>query len=386
MRILNGKPGRRLTAARLAVCVLLAAAATGALNTASSACGGATHHVIVDMAYTALDKPAYPGLTQLLQTFPEATDGGSVFPDFGYAPMIFGSDEQYWRDMAEDAHSLAFRKAYLEYVRSIFRQPQSDDDRRTITFLFGLIAHQEADNPWHPHTGPVPGFLPEAMWRDGNTENQVELGSDSFANIEYGEQLFEAAWFFPLGAVQAAYRAIGHEVVQSPMRAGIDAMAALHTLEKGWGYPYYWASLVDLPWTHSNLLTYAEGGMQDGANHTALAWQLAWKDLSSWRSFLPSIRRGSTTSPAGGLQDRANPTANAGQQPGDESRPTGHSGQPVPRVMLLAQQLLKEGAVKTHSRLENGNLFIDRVEIVDQQRVDELTRQMLPELSEPGSR
>ncbi len=387
MRILNGRLAR-LSAARLALCVLLALAATGGLSAASSACGAATHHVIVDLAYDAVDKQAYPTLGLMIGAFPDAADGGAIFPDYGYGYLLCADAacQQYYRDMAEDAHGAAFIKAYLEQVRGLFRQPRSDDDRRTVMFLFGLIAHREADNPWHFGVGSAAGFLSEAMRIDGNNESTVEIGSDIFVSNDYSEGSYSDTWFFPMDAIRAAYRAIGHEVTDTSLTIGLVQLAALHSSTKSIAWASEWAYKLDLPWTHDNLLSYPVGGMQDGANHTALAWQQAWDELSTWRYFMPSIGRGSATSPAAEMQDMANPTANAGHQTGDESRPTGHSGQPAPRLMLLGQQLLKEGAVRVHSRLENGNLFIDRVEIVDQQRVDQLVREMLPELPAPSSR
>ncbi|HSR32733.1 MAG TPA: zinc dependent phospholipase C family protein, partial [Anaerolineae bacterium] len=338
-KVFHGALGRRFPAARLALCVILVTVTTGGLTTASSACGGAIHHEIVDMAWGALDKPAYPGLATLLANYHPATEAGAVFPDFGYG-MPF--DQEYWAHLANDAHSPEFQRAYLETVRGIFRQPGNEDHLRTITFLFGVIGHNEADNPWHFDSGGVQSFLNAAMHIDENDHTSVEVGTDVFANVEYGQGGHSDSWWTPLGAVRAAYLAIGHDVPEYQLEQGMLLLASAHTAIKAIGYPTYLAYLIDLSWSHNNLVSYPLGGMQDGAYHTALAWQAAWDELSTYRTFLPAIYRDSAGSPGVRSQDGANPNASAGQQALDGLRRRADAESMAP-LMLLAQELLDEG-------------------------------------------
>ena len=377
----HGAVRRRFPAARLALCVILVAAATGGLTTVSRAWGGAAHHEIVDMAYGALNRQAYPALANLLETtYQGAIDGGAVFPDMGYGRP---ADQAYWEHLAQDAHDPPFRQALMSYLLPTFRRlPGSEEDRRTITFLYGLIAHQEADDPYHFGRDGVEGLLAAGMRIDGNDHTSVEIGSDVFANVEYGQGGAEDAWWIPLSAVRAAYLAIGHDVVESQIMDGIFIQAAAHTGLKVIGYPAYLAYLIDLSWTHNNLVSYAVGGMQDGANKTAAAWQQTWDWMSAYRVFLPLIRSGLLSI---GLQGEANPTAIAGQQTSDALRRTGDS-EYMTRLGIFGHALLEEGVVKVHSRLENGNLIIERVEVLDYERLHELARQMLGGPAGPSSR
>jgi hypothetical protein len=382
MKLPRGRLRRRFPAARLALCAILVAVATVGMPTASRACGGAVHHEIVDMAYDALDKQAYPGLAAWLVTYPGAADAGAVFPDWGYG-MPF--DKEYWDGLADLAHTVEFQNAYLEHVREAFRHPGSEDDLRTITFLFGVIAHNEADNPWHYDSDGVQSFLNAAMQIDGNDHTSVEFGTDLFAIFEYGQGGAEAAWWFPVGAVQAAYSAIGHEVPTDGLIEGMLLLATAHEAEKLAGYFVYLAYVVDLSWSHANLLTYELGGMQDGAGETVFGWQQAWDELSTYRIFLPVLHLNSGGSGDSRLQRPAGPTANVNRPISDELRRSGDA-EHAARLMLLARQLLEEGAVRTHWRVENGNLIIERVEILDYQRLEELARHLLGVPGDPSFR
>ena len=55
MKLLSDGLGQRFSVARLALCVILVAAAIGGLATPVQADGGATHHEIVDRAYNAIN-------------------------------------------------------------------------------------------------------------------------------------------------------------------------------------------------------------------------------------------------------------------------------------------------------------------------------------------
>ena len=377
LKLINSGLKRGFPAGRLALGLILAAAAMSGLTTAGRACGTAVHHEIVDMAYGAIDKQNYSTMANLLEsTYQGAIDAGAVFPDMGYGRP---ADQAYWEHLAQDAHDPPFRQALINSLLPTFRRlPGTEDERRTITFLFGLIAHQEADNPYHFGRDGLPGLLTEGMRIDGNDHTSVEIGSDVFANVEYGQGGNEDAWWTPLSAVRAAYLAIGHDVVESQLSDGVFALASAHTGLKLIGYPAYLGYLIDLSWTHDYLASYPVGGLQDGANQTALAWQRTWDWMSTYRLFLPGINHNTT-----GIepQKEFNSSAGAGQTP-ETLRTIPHD----PRLMIFGYTLLREGIVKIHSRMENGNLIIERVEVLDYRRLYQAAEQLLDMPAEAGSR
>ena len=288
--------------------------------------------------------------------------------------------------MSNVAHTSEFQMAYLNVVRDAFRRHSSNEaDLKAISFLFGVIAHNEADNPWHFGDGSSdPAFLTAALGADPDDNEQiVEEGADVFCIFEYGEGGLEAAWDFPVETVRAAYSALGHDVPALGLQQGLDMVAAYHTYIKAATWLTYWGYQVDLVWTHNNLATYPVGGMQDAANHSAIAWQQAWDELGTYRLFLPSIGRDSMSS---AMWYGANLTASAEPQAGDELRRASDSEQTTARRLLLAQKLIEEGVVKVHSHTEDGIYTIERVEILDQHRLDQFIQGDLAELTVPSYR
>jgi hypothetical protein len=380
-RFITNKSERRLCAARLALAVFLIATVTLGMTSTVQAQGGHVHHEIVDQAYKAFDRDAYPDLAALLDAHPNAVDGGAVFPD---CCMNMPADGEWWDQMSEVAHSSAFQMAYLNVVRDAFRRHSTDEaDLIRISFLFGVIAHNESDNPFHFGDGSsTPAFLTAALAADPDDNHAiVEYGADIFAVYEYGENL-STSWDFPVETVRAAFAALGHSVPALGLQQGLDMVAVVHATT-----PSDWLSFeltkIDLVWTHDNLQTYPVGGMQDSAYHAAQAWQLAWDELGTYRLFLPSIQDGPASS---SLANRANLIASAGLQTSANLQEAGNTELYTAQMMRLARQLLDEGIVKVHSHTRDGIYSIESVEILNQQRLDQLTNVYLTEFLDKYTR
>jgi hypothetical protein len=138
----------------------LVATMTTGLTTQGRAAGLITHAEVVDRAIELLDEQAYPDLVEMLKEYQEVVNYGSMFSDWAFT--IFDSNLS---EVAHDTCGLpycsthGFRDALAAYLVPAFRNPQSEDDRKAIAFLFGLIAHQETDNPWHfPQSGSPLAF------------------------------------------------------------------------------------------------------------------------------------------------------------------------------------------------------------------------------------
>jgi hypothetical protein len=153
-----------------------------------------THTWFVEQAILDLEeldrldeKTDYSGLVSILERYPGYVNYGTLFPDVTYttdanwAEEVHDTDEIgainyntyvahmksnhpndlkrtdiaqtiYYSEFLDgpDAVLPDFRAALIKemwvYLR---RNPRTVDDERMIAFLFGLIAHQEADVPWH---------------------------------------------------------------------------------------------------------------------------------------------------------------------------------------------------------------------------------------------
>ena len=286
MKTLNKGIRRRFTAVRLVLCVILVATTTLGLTTPGKAAGILTHAEVVERAIELVDKQAYPDLVDMLKEYREVVSYGSMFPDWAYT--VFDSD---LTEVAHDTCGLpdcsthSFRDALAAYLVPAFRNPQSEDDRKAIAFFFGLIAHQETDNPWHfPQSGSLLGFESAISLQNTKLGMVLEFETDLLvARDLLGFENIPEFWY-PADALLAAYRdADRDDVSVDDLNVGkhrqsvqyyAEIFAALFDPPKFW-----W--VTDLPFIVI-LKTYPFGGLNDGADHTADAWQQTWDWLSTY--------------------------------------------------------------------------------------------------------
>ena len=308
------------------------------LNTAV-ACGPTTHNECVEQGYDSLDRENYPEIAQLLRSFPGAADAGAVFPDWGYGMAFVLQDDSY-RDYSYTAHDYtvpSFRDEYINYVSANIIPPYTQEELKTVAFLFGSICHQESDWTWHDN------FVPVGSIEDETNELVIEGGCDMFVNWENGERQDDIKWFCPVGAVMDIYAGVGSEISESDLVKGIILLSVGIEAEKALGgVGYYLLAMSLLPWTHDNFISYPAGGLEDCGDKTAAGWEDAWNRLmgrSNGRGwgFLPAFE------------------------------PVEHSNSITPLLMLLGKTLVDEEAVRPIWSYDAGDgiLYVEGIEIVD---------------------
>jgi hypothetical protein len=277
----------RFPAARLVLCVILVATTTLGQTTPGKAAGIITHAEVVERAIELVDKQAYSDLVDLLNEHREVVIYGSMFPDWAFT--IF---DAALTEVAHDTcHTLncsthSFRDAFAAQLVPAFRNPQSEDDRKAIAFLFGLIAHQETDNPWH---FSVPGS-PLAFESAISLQN-AKLGSAAEFVTELlvirnflGIKHIPEFWY-PEDALVATYKDLGvTDLTVEDLKVGKDRQAAQYYAEIYAAFfvlPKFWG-IIDLPFIFF-LEAYPSGGLNDGAERTAEAWQQTWDWLSTYK-------------------------------------------------------------------------------------------------------
>ena len=130
---------------------------------------------------------------------------------------------------ARSVHSGAALTANLLHP---FRNPGSEEDRRAIAFLLGLISHDDADTPYHFGDDTGPGLQPLTQ-QAGIPHWAFELGSDLYLApaLTYG-----AEWFLPEKALLTAYQTLDPNNVYhmnvAKLRFGRAAHQVQYTLEK----------------------------------------------------------------------------------------------------------------------------------------------------------
>jgi hypothetical protein len=291
----------------LATLLALVFSVVGAQPT--QAAGIYTHGIFVERAIQVLsDTGGYSELVNILNTYPAIVNYGATFPDTtlagiddDWAEMLhdtnilrsnyskflqFMTDKGYtynwdlqadrYKEFLEDPNYTAvipeFRAALIAQVLDHYNNtPRSVEDEKMIAFLFGVIAHQEADIPWHWNCN-VPNWrgLECAAAADfGLSEYQLEMTAKYFndginADFNYVNTIYDT--------VLAASDAIGyrrpycHSVCfvypNDPIRTGNFNLKAY------WdepaippGYPWDWDRFNN--WIYN----YVPGGIYDGGTN-----------------------------------------------------------------------------------------------------------------------
>jgi hypothetical protein len=287
MRLPDSGLHRRLAKVGLALCMLVAIAGR---PSASQAAGIITHDLITQRAINRINEESYPGLADLLNDYPEVVNYGAMFPDWAYA---LGDG-----NLAELAHDTAagqsgaigpFRAALTANLLHSFRNPTSQDDRKAVAFLLGLISHDDADIPYHFGDGTGLGLQPLAE-QAGIRHMDFELGSDLYLAPTLSSGV---DWFLPLGALLAAYKTLDpnddYHVNATKLRIGRVIHQGQYILESAA------ALVVDpcLAFGHGEckeeskefyqlIESYPAGGLQHCAGRTTKGWQDTWDWLSSY--------------------------------------------------------------------------------------------------------
>jgi hypothetical protein len=238
-------------------------------TTPAKAAGIITHAEVVERAIELVDEQAYPELVAMLKKYRGLVTYSSMFSDWGYT--VFDGD---LAEVVQDACSqptcstYGFRKTLATRLVSAFRNPQSEDDRKAIAFLFGLIAHQETDNPWHfSQSGSPLAFEPALSLQNAKLGTVVEFATElPLARNLLGIENMPEFWY-PAEALLAAYKDVGRDDVSADdLNVGKDRQATQYYAEI---YAAFLARprfrrITDSPFIFL-LETYPPGGLNDAA-------------------------------------------------------------------------------------------------------------------------
>jgi fibronectin-binding autotransporter adhesin len=325
------------------IAVLLALFFSLVMPGPARAAGAKTHTVFAEQAIERLnDYGGYQELVDILNLYPDIVNFGAIFPD-----VTFGNVDNDWANFVHDddvgyenyARYLQYLaeneidksntnltagsyKAFLEdpgstYLMPKFRfalmdqlmnrlthTPRSADDNMAIAFLFGFIAHQEADWPWHWNPDPAtPGWLGVEQtainngWTDcgygwpftglNNAESCLDLvifnsaggrpGIDNGFINTIKSDLTAAAGVLGMRGPQCLGRIIPWACTSwgsmDPFESGLTQISNLFDMEES--NNYYNAERNDFTWQH------VPGGIDYGSAYIAGAWMYTWDRLNS---------------------------------------------------------------------------------------------------------
>ena len=303
MKLLKGGPHRRFPAARLVLLLILVIAATGGLPTSSQACGIITHHNVTERA--AQDPyQIYGDLAALVAAYPGEVLYGSVFPDWGYHWNVW-NQWQFWaqawhKARSDDAHTEAFLAGYVGHLKATLHSPYTEDDKKAIAFMLGLIAHYEQDEQFHPQPGDTfERFLVAARTNEYGpdvAEWLIEEDVDLYVRDAYEGYLtgnYCNGWQLPNNAKQiilAVYTDIlgSSQVTEADLVAGFNCQGSVCNFEA--------IEPRDIhPWVDNNFLNYEHGGLLAMVGPTQGRWWRAWEALTQPNThnklFMPLLTR-----------------------------------------------------------------------------------------------
>jgi hypothetical protein len=303
--------------------VLMALIFSAAGASPAQAAGIYTHSIFVEHAIEKLNAHGgYSELVDILNRYPDVVNYGATFPDTTYA----GIDDD-WAEMLHDTGTVnsnyakflqfladkgyaynwdlqagyykqfladpdytsklpEFRAALMAQILDHFNNnPRSADDEKMIAFLFGVIAHQEADSPWHLNCS-------DPNWRGLECAAGADLGLDEYklemtakffdgfhsVNFSYVDSVYDTvlAASDAIGARRPDCHATCVAYPGDPIRTGNFNLSAFWTepgIPPGW--PWQWGGFNDWIYNH------VPGGIYDGSSLVAGAWMQAWDKLDS---------------------------------------------------------------------------------------------------------
>ncbi|RPI30560.1 MAG: hypothetical protein EHM70_13595, partial [Chloroflexota bacterium] len=298
---------------------LLAIASSAVEARPGQAAGVYTHTQLVEQAIERLQaNGGYTELVNILTAYITDVNYGTIFPDTLCNPMVTddwalhdtdvvrdvnydnylefldekdydrtNSDLQtgYYREFLKDPDFYAefppYRKALVEQLLESFRRnPRTVLDKQKIAFLFGLIAHQEADVPWHSAINGFKGVLHEIQtrydWSHEEAELMVDLlfyTSDRSHEVDFDLYFNIKADILAAGQVYPGYGPTCH-------------LPCTDALDKGnFDLEDYWILVVTNPiyWNDEQkelVENYVPGGIEHGSALVAAAWMDTWDTIN----------------------------------------------------------------------------------------------------------
>ncbi len=330
---LNGCTSRRFLEVRLFLCCILTVVATAGLARPVEAAGLYTHTYFVELAIEKLEAyGGYSDLVVILEKYVNIVNYGAIFPDLtyggidgdwaeamhdtgdvnanyamylefltdkGYSKTDIPSQTGYFKEFLDDPNYNAvvpkFRASLINQVLQIFNHsPRTEKEEKEIAFLFGVIAHQEADASWHWN---VPGWVGwetyafahgyntcEFSWPFGDLNHPETCLDVILRNLDNNTQSITTSY---LPDIQTVVYSASDDVNiprplckgrtlpwacdqpgDDPIVDGQDQIQAMWLIQMTNGYK-------NIPWVNA-VRNYIPGGLDYGSAFVAGAWMQTW--------------------------------------------------------------------------------------------------------------
>mmetsp|Transcript_17099 Transcript_17099/g.66590 ORF Transcript_17099/g.66590 Transcript_17099/m.66590 type:complete len:807 (+) Transcript_17099:26-2446(+) len=244
-------------------------------------CGVTQHNLIAHRAMHWFDPglvggPQYAAFADILANNQGSFQNGAAFPDWGYA--CFHSDQ------SEAAHWPPFTLHSARYLRENCGMQVGNwttDCQQLGAFLFGVVAHQIADIPWHDLTATYPsrqGFIQEMANIEfdgdfGTAHTIADTGAEFVIAREFDLSFIIAEWHLPVDALLAIYDSMGYPLEAFTLEAcNVLLYAEVHAIKYFGDLLYPYASRRSVFLTDQQL-NYWSGGMDANTALVVDCWQ-----------------------------------------------------------------------------------------------------------------
>jgi hypothetical protein len=335
---------------RFVLCMMMLVIMTVGTTKPAQTAGLYTHTWFVDQALSLIaTQPEYAELESILRDNLSIVNYGAIFPDITYTlesvwvekvhdTVGVGANNMayqtfmvnkgynrkdrgllqvaYYREFLTDRTSGAsvpqFRAELINQIRSHFEaNPRTLYDKQAVAFLFGVIAHQEADLPWHfgyGYQGMNTGCDdPTYLGIGWGFECQAWRVHDYWDPLTREVQLDQILYHFDT-ANEADFNFFG--AAKAEMYAASDALGYARPecdlpFFCMWGNPdavdnglerqrIAWntgrTDLGENAGMRNAIVEYAPGGVEYGSTLVAATWMVTWDNLfKHHRIYLPSV-------------------------------------------------------------------------------------------------
>lgn len=329
---------RRLITQLFSVTVILTLVFGAAAPAPTQAAGVYTHNWFVEKAVQRLAAHGgYSELVDILNRYPPTVNFGAMYPDstYGWPDSIdanWGEDIHdtntarevnyvsyvrdyltdqgynklnselqmgYYRAFLDDPNYPArvppFRAALMSLIKPLVQKHnRTVEDEKKIAFLFGLIAHQEADIPWHigqvgvgdpcPDSSRTTYGMPwglecQAIKEWGYSEGLDEAQLDGILYYYGGENIEHRAEFVYYPTIKPtildASDIYGKRATCNRWYCTDPLDDGEKQLETAWALRRVYGAVAN-PGMLDNLYTYVPGGINHGSAFVGAAWMQAW--------------------------------------------------------------------------------------------------------------
>jgi glycosylphosphatidylinositol phospholipase D len=213
----------------------------------------------------------------------DAAQAGSPFPDWGYSC-------EGMHDESEDAHWQPFINHFAKMIQSKYPQSWTEEQEKTVTFLFGIVSHYMADIVWHGLADVDKGFIDvtaalnfhyvysEAHSHDDPGGDVMTVNENDYGYLTY-------KWYVPFNDIMQVYHETGRTNVTMDRLYKCTMLLYTGTIAERLINELFLIFAKKSPFLVEQFQDYHVGGLDDMGIRTSWEWEQLVQTLESSHNF-----------------------------------------------------------------------------------------------------